>query len=197
MDLPAVTTAASGELDPVVHTLTLAFSTDPVMRWMLPSPQHYLDHWPELITTYCGDAVGEGTAFRTADFSGAALWRAPGKGPDEERMGAFIAAHIRPEIHEDFMGLLAEMDRYHPHEEPCWYLAAIGVDPARQGEGLGSVLMKHANRLLDDARVLGYLESSNPANITLYQRHGFEIMGEIRSGTAPVVTPMIRYPQTR
>jgi predicted GNAT family acetyltransferase len=49
--------------------------------------------------------------------------------------------------------------------------------------------------MLDETRTIGYLESSNPANISLYQRHGFEIMGEIRAGSAPLVTPMIRNPQ--
>jgi ribosomal protein S18 acetylase RimI-like enzyme len=57
--------------------------------------------------------------------------------------------------------------------------------------------MKHATAMLDAAGMLGYLESSNPANISLYQRHGFEIIGEIRAGTAPLVTPMIRHPQSR
>jgi hypothetical protein len=42
---------------------------------------------------------------------------------------------------------------------------------------------------------LAYLESSNPRNIPLYQRHGFEAMGEIQVGAAPVVTPMIREPR--
>jgi ribosomal protein S18 acetylase RimI-like enzyme len=52
--------------------------------------------------------------------------------------------------------------------------------------------MKHGTRLLDENGYLGYLESSNPKNISLYERHGFEIMDEIRIGTVPVVTPTIR-----
>jgi hypothetical protein len=39
------------------------------------------------------------------------------------------------------------------------------------------------------------LESSNPKNISLYLRHGFEVIGEIQVGSSPVVTPMIRNPQ--
>ena len=46
--------------------------------------------------------------------------------------------------------------------------------------------------MLDENNYLGYLESSNPMNISLYMRHGFEIMDEIRIGDAPVITPMIR-----
>jgi ribosomal protein S18 acetylase RimI-like enzyme len=40
-----------------------------------------------------------------------------------------------------------------------------------------------------------YLESSNPRNIPLYQRHGFEILGRIQVGDSPVLTPMRRPPR--
>ena len=31
--------------------------------------------------------------------------------------------------------------RAHPREEPHWYLAIIGVDPVRQGYGVGAALL--------------------------------------------------------
>jgi hypothetical protein len=37
-----------------------------------------------------------------------------------------------------------------------------------------------------------YLESSNPRNISFYERHGFEVVGRIQAGKTPVVTPMLR-----
>ena len=55
-------------------------------------------------------------------------------------------------------------------------------------------MMKHVNRILDEKGFQGFLETSNPKNISLYQRHGYEIMGEIKVGDCPVVTPMIRKP---
>jgi len=57
---------------------------------------------------------------------------------------------------------------------------------------IGSRLMKHALLRIDEAGLPAYLESSNPRNIPLYERHGFEVMGEIQVGSSPVVTPMIR-----
>ena len=83
------------------------------------------------------------------------------------------------------------MDRFHP-TEPHWYLAIIGVEGAKQGRGLGAQLMEPALARCDEQGLIAYLESSNPANISLYQRHGFEVIGEIRVGDAPVVTPMLR-----
>jgi hypothetical protein len=40
-----------------------------------------------------------------------------------------------------------------------------------------------------------YLESTNPRNLSLYLRHGFEILGTIRVGEAPPVVPMLRPPR--
>ena len=37
-----------------------------------------------------------------------------------------------------------------------------------------------------------YRESSNPRNIPLYRRFGFESIGEIRTESSPVLTPMFR-----
>jgi ribosomal protein S18 acetylase RimI-like enzyme len=44
----------------------------------------------------------------------------------------------------------------------------------------------------DREHLPAYLESSNPANIGLYQRHGFEITGTIQAESSPPVTPMLR-----
>jgi GNAT superfamily N-acetyltransferase len=64
----------------------------------------------------------------------------------------------------------------------------IGVEPHAQGRGLGGALMKHAVERCDADGVLAYLESSNPRNLALYERHGFERVGEIQIGTGPLVT---------
>ncbi len=102
-----------------------------------------------------------------------------------------------PELLEPLGALFGAIETYHPHDKDCWYLPIIGVDPAHQGKGIGAALMKHATDTIDQAGALSYLESSNPANISLYQRHGFEAIGEIKFGDSGVVTPMLRVRQTR
>ena len=52
--------------------------------------------------------------------------------------------------------------------------------------------MKHALAHVDEAGLQAYLESSNPRNISLYERHRFEIVGEIQAGAPPVMTPLYR-----
>lgn len=87
--------------------------------------------------------------------------------------------------------IFEQMAAYHP-TGPHWYLPLIATDPAHQGEGLGEALMVHALERCDRDRVPAYLESSNPRNIPFYQRHGFEILGEIQVGSSPTLVPMLR-----
>src|SRR5262249_8485856 len=92
---------------------------------------------------------------------------------------------------EKALGLFQQMAGYHPHE-PHWYLPLIGVDPACQGKGFGDALMAHALARCDREGTPAYLESTNPRNISLYRRHGFEALGEIRVGESPPLVPMLR-----
>ena len=86
------------------------------------------------------------------------------------------------------------MGSYHPNE-PHWYLPLIGVDPVLQSNGFGSALLKHGLLPCDRENKVAYLESSNPRNIPLYERYGFEVLGEIQVGTSPTIFPMLRKPQ--
>ena len=88
------------------------------------------------------------------------------------------------------------MEKIHPHDERCWYLPLIAADPAHIGKGLGGELMKHALQRCDEDGSIAYLESTNPRNISLYERHGFGVVGEIQAGSSPTLYPMIRPART-
>ena len=72
----------------------------------------------------------------------------------------------------------------------------IGVDPSDQARGYGSMLMKHALERCDGEEKLAYLESSNPRGLSLYLRHGFELIGTIQIADSPPVFPMLRKPRS-
>ncbi len=40
-----------------------------------------------------------------------------------------------------------------------------------------------------------YLEASSPRNRALYERHGFEVTGEIQVADSPPLWPMLRRPR--
>lgn len=178
----------------VIDVITLAFVADPATRWTWPQPHQYLGAMPDFVRAMGGGAFTHGSADRTDGGSGAALWLPPGSHPDKERIGEIMARTSSPAARKDAPSLFEQMAKYHPNE-PHWYLALIGVDPAQQGKGLGDALMAHALKRCDRDKRLAYLESSNPRNVSLYRRHGFETLGAIRAGSSPTIIPMLRPPR--
>jgi ribosomal protein S18 acetylase RimI-like enzyme len=178
----------------VVDVITLGFATDPMARWSFPNPQTFLAQMPVLVRAFGGKAFDEGSAYYVEGYAGAALWLPPGVEPDSDRLSAVMEAHAPAHVQADANGIFEQMAVFHPHE-PHWYLPLIAVDPARQNQGHGSALLREALARCDRDGLLAYLESSNPRNITLYQRHGFEVMGTIQVGSSPVMTPMSRKPR--
>jgi ribosomal protein S18 acetylase RimI-like enzyme len=115
----------------------------------------------------------------------------PGAAPDEEALRKLFDENTDDDIKKHTQEIFEQMEKFHP-TEPHWYLPMIGVDPAHQGEGVGAALMTEALKAVDRDGLIAYLESSNPRNISLYQRYGFEVIGEIQSGSSPVLRPMLR-----
>ncbi len=187
----AVRLAKTEERDQTLGAIVAAFITDPVNRYVMPTPHLYLDTMPLVTKYFGGGALDHGTAWVAGDFAGAALWLPPGETSDLESLGKLMGERVPRDRAEHVGPAMEQMGEFHPHE-PHWYLAMIGVDPHYRGQGLGAALMETALERVDRDHLPAYLESSNPQNISLYQRHGFEIIGEIKVGPVPVLTPMIR-----
>jgi len=143
---------------------------------------------------FAGSSFKHGTAYVSADFCGAALWLPPGVKPNEEALERVFRDTAKGDHLDDLLATFEKMGQSHP-QEAHWYLPMIGVEPNAQGKGIGAELMRHALARCDQERALAYLESSKPQNIPFYLRHGFEVIGEIRIGAAPLVTPMLRRPR--
>ena len=186
-----IQSATTAEQDDVVAVMMLAFSRDPVTRWVWPNGNTLVTHYPAFVRAFAGKAFEHGSAFRTADFAGVALWLPPHVESDAERMAALVETTVEKDRLPSLYAFMEQMGGYHP-KEPHWYLPLIGCDPAHQGRGIGSALMRHALARVDGDGLPAYLESSNPANVPLYQRHGFEVTGTIQVDGGPRMFPMWR-----
>ena len=189
--MATVNETTPAEAERAVAVIVLAFATDPAARWTYPEPAQYLEYFPAVVRAFGGRAFTQGTGFHVDDFAGAALWLPPGVGLDEEAMAAIMERSMPAERQPEMAAVFEQMGGYHP-SEPHWYLPLIGVDPACQGKGLGSTLLQHTLARCDREHVPAYLESSNPANISLYRRHGFVELGTIQQGSSPPIVPMLR-----
>jgi GNAT superfamily N-acetyltransferase len=194
MPTDAVRLATERDHQRVIDVITLAFSTDPMARWAYPDAAAYLAAMPEMVKAFGGHGFEFATVHIVDDGAAAAVWLPPGVDADSERLAAITEQHSPPEQLPDMMRVFEQMGSYHP-SEPCWYLPLIGVDPMHQGQGHGSALLRHALERCDRDGVIAYLESSNPRNVPLYERHGFASLGSIQAGSSPAIVPMLRRPR--
>jgi ribosomal protein S18 acetylase RimI-like enzyme len=191
-----VATLAPGDQPRSVATLTLAFSADPVMRWLWPDARQYLASWPRFVAAVGGEAFGRASAHGLGDGRGVALWLPPGVGPDDAALGPLMIESLEPETLGQVSAISEQLARFHPTIEH-WYLAFLGVDPSAQGGGLGSGLLAHGLAGCDRDRLPAYLEASSPRNRDLYRRFGFQVVGVIQSGASPPIWAMFREPSPK
>jgi len=179
------------EVDRAIATLVLAFVTDPVARWMYDDPHQYLLHISRLFRALGTSSFEEGAAQRTVDGLGVALWLPPGIHSDDGPLEAVIAESIGGEKQTEVAAIFEQTEHYRPRE-PHWYLSLIGVEALHRNKGCGAALLQHRLRQCDREHHPAYLWSSNPLNISLYERHGFKISGTIQVGSSPSIFPMQR-----
>jgi ribosomal protein S18 acetylase RimI-like enzyme len=191
MDSFEIRCVTAAEECAAVSIIVSAFVADPGARWLYPEPQHFLTQFPAFVRAVAGRAFARGHAHIAGIGRAAILWLPPGVGPDEEAVGAVVEATPGAAIRQDLFRIIEQMGSYHP-AEPHWYLPFIAVDPPLQGQGLGSALLRHSLESVDRDRKPAYLEASNPKNVPLYERFGFQVTGTIQVGSAPPIYPMLR-----
>jgi GNAT superfamily N-acetyltransferase len=79
----------------------------------------------------------------------------------------------------------AAIEGLHP-PEPHWYLSLLGVDPPRQGLGVGAGLLEHWLDSIDREGLPSYLETDREENVSFYGRAGFSVHVELQVLGAPV-----------
>jgi GNAT superfamily N-acetyltransferase len=190
--------ATSDELEALAQTLAAAFTDDPVFGWLLPdhgTRPVRLARFFRLSLRHMGFA--RGTVWTCEERAGAAICMPPGKW---QLPPAVTLAHglafwrafgRRLPIATAFQGKMELRHERRPH----WYVLAVGVCPERQGQGLGSALLAPTLQRCDREGVLAYLEASSERSAALYERLGFEHVGELRLAGSPPVWKMLRRPK--
>jgi GNAT superfamily N-acetyltransferase len=170
----------------VGEVLGRAFFDDPLMTYWLPDPDKRARALPWFMTTAAKFAFKNGEVETTAGaVEGGALWLLPGKTrvpPLQMMLAGMWQAPFRLGVGNlgRFSKSLDHMEKIHDQQAPedHWYLMVLGVDPPRQGQGIGSAIMQPALAKADAAHLPAYLETQKEINVPLYQRHGFEIVVE-------------------
>jgi ribosomal protein S18 acetylase RimI-like enzyme len=174
------------DIPAMASTLARAFARDPFYSFLAGNApersQRMRDGWNGILRF--GSARLSET-YTTDDHAGVALWMPPGhNGPSliESlrllRPVARLAGWRRLRIVTTAIQALEER---HRHYAPAahFYLSALGVEPARQGEGVGTALMEPVLARCDRERFPAYLETATARNVLLYERLGFDVVEEL------------------
>lgn len=120
--------------------------------------------------------------YTTEGLVGGALWLPPRKWKLDgfEQLGLVARmARVHGRALPRILQVIGFLEGRHP-QEPHYYLAFIGVEPGRQGAGMGSALLRPVLERCDRERMPAYLEASSGRNRRLYERHGFEVIEQVR-----------------
>ncbi|MGW1373018.1 GNAT family N-acetyltransferase [Streptomyces sp. NPDC002446] len=192
-NIPKATTIDDAPL--ISRILARAFDDDPMMRRFFPDDASRAAGLGRYFTTiftrqYVHHAICENTE------AAAAFWV-----PPEAQAKTVPDAETIAEL-QDILGDRAPLFRdtveaaaKHTPQEPHWYLALIGADPAAQGQGHGAALLRSGLAKADAAGLPAYLESSKPSNLPFYEHFGFTVRQELRPEDGPVLWAMWREPR--
>jgi len=193
--------ARSADVKELAGVLARAFFDDPPLVWLLPDAARRSGRITRMFATVIGiESLQYGGVDIACDgekILGGAVWLPPG------HWRASLREQVRAVPNHAWAlatawGRAARYGRAledaHP-EEPHWYLKVIGVDPAWQGRGVASLLLRSRLERCDQDAQPAYLEASRPDGISLYEHFGFRCTGTpgMPDG-APVITAMWRAP---
>lgn len=166
-----------------------SFADDPVNQWVFRNTRAIIPHYQCMARKLY---LKKGYGHVTADVSAGALWLPPGVSTDLPLWRSLdvlisMLRHGGPLALRNGFAIDALLGRHKP-KEPHYYLYTIGTLPERQGQGLGSELLRTGLEAVDRAGMPAYLESSKYVNVPLYQRFGFEVTEKV--STAPDTPPL-------
>ena len=186
-----VRAAAADAVPKVAAVLADAFINDPVFTWLLPGS---LRRQARLRAMFAAEmeqyVVPNGTVWTTSGYDGAltelppGAWEMPKSATGKEALKWVRALGTRLALAGRVQQAMEERHLREPH----FYVRAVGVRTALQGQGVGSALMQPTLKRADSAGLPTYIEASSERSAALYERLGFVHMDvlELPEGGPPV-----------
>lgn len=187
--------ANPADIDAITTTFTAAFFHDPVWGPVFPDESRRAEQAAVMWRVYAASALRYPWTFVTPDAEAAAIWIPPGgtelTADEASGLGELIEKDAGPEAAALVQRIEALFEAAHP-ADPFFHLTILATHTAHRGKGLGMGLLAETLTRIDALGAAAYLESTNPANIKLYQSAGFAPRSEIALPTGHVVTTMWR-----
>lgn len=190
-----VRVARTEDVSEVSRLFAAGFRADPVMCWVFSEPNR-----ERKIAALFGFLAAEALVPLGATFlvpGSVAAWTPPDT-PEwpSERSERFVAAmaEVATDADMERLGVFGAATSERRPSRPHWHLSVIATDDGARGRGLGSRLLNETLPMVDETGLPAHLESTNTRNVSLYLRHGFEVVEEVELPDGPVFTTMWREP---
>jgi GNAT superfamily N-acetyltransferase len=192
--------ADAADLDTLSRVIAEAFHNLAPSWWLIADPAARRAVFPGYFRLHVEQALAHGAVHTTTDRDAVALWLPIGldAGGQPADYGARLSAATGRWI-DRFLAFDQTLDRHHPAGIAHHYLAILAVRSDRQGEGIGTGLLRAYHQILDrDAGAPAYLEAADLRTLRLYERHGYVLRPDapfyLPDG-GPPMWPMMREPR--
>lgn len=186
--------------------LSRAFASDPMYVYVLPNDDRRVKRLELFFRSLLRIGHMQGDVYTAENGKGTAVWLPPHKLDVSFWNGARAGMGMLP-FRWGFPGFArllqcsTAFEKVHYTEmntKDHWHLLILGVDPADQGRGLGSMLIANGTQKADAEGKACYLETCAPQNVDLYEKHGFRVIKKDRVMQSDLVFwGMRREPQLR
>lgn len=173
-------------------TAMRAFVDDPVMRWLFPEDEVFLEPGGEVFRAPMTGWIRLGEVLCSDDGSGVAAWIPPGR-PEIDFTVEPPARPPSDDLLERF-ALFGTFKEEHTPAKPHWYLQLFATHPDWQRRGIGATLLRTVYERASADGLACYLETETVANVAYYRHHGFEVRSEWDVPTGPHMWGMYRPP---
>jgi GNAT superfamily N-acetyltransferase len=199
--LPHITLITEEQIPLAGEMLEQAFFNDPLDVYTAPDPETRTRIFSWFFAQAVRDEASTHTIYTTVGQpEGVAVWLPPHTNEQATQSASDeMERRFGREAYERFTDTFSYFHRIH-HEviaSPHWYLELLGVDPHRQGQGIGKALLIPVLQRADAEGLPCYLETFTRRNIPFYESSGFQVA---QSGIEPKsMVPfwaMKREPQT-
>jgi GNAT superfamily N-acetyltransferase len=199
----SVTRLADSQMKRFGQVLSEAFYNEPNFTYILPNATVRRAALPWFFGVFVARiGLHYGEVYTTETTDGGAIWQSPGS--KVTFAGALQAGMLAMPFKFGWGGLRRSMNlggyldqvRWQSVPGRHWYLMALGVDPSKQGKGIGGALIQPVLSRADADGLPCYLETFKDRNLRFYEKHGFTVSlsDQIPEG-GPNFWTMVREPR--
>ena len=170
---------------PASEVMGRAFLNDPLWKYLVPDETRRTRVVSLSMNILVRYSFLYGEIYTTSMLDGVACWLTPGETtPTFSRLVRIGIRNAPLQLGWTGFRRYTAVENYsgevHKRAVPGmhWYLWGLGVEPSRQGQGIGGLLIQPVLARADASSLPCYLETMNKKNVSFYVKHGFKIVSD-------------------